>query len=237
MSWVEARAEERPSVEELREFLAERVPDYMIPCPDCTTLKRCRPRRAEDRSGCATGEQCVDAALDILNPWHLATTLNAACRPSGRKSSMSGQLEYGTSSLRWAVIRSVRRGCCSKSSANSVRIYRSPQCSRRQRLRVWRRRFAAIALMRHGSRLFRFSRMGHLRRCSWSAGFRRSHSWRGMLGEDQPLIGSTVPDKLKMRLPYDLAEFAAHQVDSILRVQKGRPLSSRRVQRRRHTCL
>ena len=31
VAWVASRAEERPSIKELREFLAERVPEYMIP--------------------------------------------------------------------------------------------------------------------------------------------------------------------------------------------------------------
>jgi amino acid adenylation domain-containing protein len=43
------------------------------------------------------------------------------------------------------------------------------------------------------------------------------------LGHDQPMIGVTVPDELKMRLPYKLEELAASQVASILDYQDAGP--------------
>ena len=47
------------------------------------------------------------------------------------------------------------------------------------------------------------------------------------LGRDQPMIGLTIPDDLRMRLPYNLEEFAASQVDSILKCKPAGPYSSR----------
>ena len=43
------------------------------------------------------------------------------------------------------------------------------------------------------------------------------------LGRDQPMIGLTIPDDLRMRLPYKLEELAAWQVDSILKYQDAGP--------------
>jgi acyl-CoA synthetase (AMP-forming)/AMP-acid ligase II/thioesterase domain-containing protein len=43
------------------------------------------------------------------------------------------------------------------------------------------------------------------------------------LGQDQPVIGLTVPDELRMRLPYKLEELAAYEVNSILKYQDARP--------------
>ena len=70
--------------------------------------------------------------------------------------------------------------------------------------------FATVPIQPHGSRAPLFV----------VGGFPAFTQLAKHLGEDQPLIGLTVPDELKMRLPYNLAEFAAHQVNSILRVQK-----------------
>ena len=86
--------------------------------------------------------------------------------------------------------------------------------------------FATVPIQPHGSRAPLFV----------VGGFRAFRQLPKHLGEDQPLIGLTVPDELKMRLPYDLAEFAAHQVN-YLEDPEGRPLFRRRVQRRRCTCL
>jgi len=41
------------------------------------------------------------------------------------------------------------------------------------------------------------------------------------LGQDQPIIGLTVPDEIRMRLPYKLEELAAYEVDSILQYQEA----------------
>ena len=43
------------------------------------------------------------------------------------------------------------------------------------------------------------------------------------LGRDQPMIGLTLPDDLRMRLPYNLEELAASQVDSILKCRPAGP--------------
>ena len=73
--------------------------------------------------------------------------------------------------------------------------------------------FATVPIQPHGSRAPLFV----------VGGFPAFTQLAKHLGEDQPLIGLTVPDELKMRLPYNLAEFAAHQVNSILRVQRDGP--------------
>jgi amino acid adenylation domain-containing protein len=43
------------------------------------------------------------------------------------------------------------------------------------------------------------------------------------LGDDQPVIGLTVPDELKMRLPYKIEELGAYQAASILQYQSNGP--------------
>ena len=73
--------------------------------------------------------------------------------------------------------------------------------------------FATVPIQPHGSRAPLFV----------VGGFRAFRQLAKHLGEDQPMIGLTVPDELKMRLPYNLAEFAAHQVNSILKVQNDGP--------------
>jgi amino acid adenylation domain-containing protein len=44
------------------------------------------------------------------------------------------------------------------------------------------------------------------------------------LGNDRPLIGLSIPDELRMRLPYSLEQFAGIQADSILNLNKGEPI-------------
>jgi oxalate---CoA ligase len=46
-------------------------------------------------------------------------------------------------------------------------------------------------------------------------------AWR--LGLDQPVLGVAVPNELKLRMPYRLEEFAAAQVESILKYQTSGP--------------
>ena len=43
------------------------------------------------------------------------------------------------------------------------------------------------------------------------------------MGHDQPFVGLAIPDEMRMRMPYRLEEFAAHQVNSILRYQDAGP--------------
>ncbi|HEV2171010.1 MAG TPA: amino acid adenylation domain-containing protein, partial [Candidatus Binatus sp.] len=43
------------------------------------------------------------------------------------------------------------------------------------------------------------------------------------LGQDQPVVGLTVSDELRMRLPYNVEELAAYQVNSILNYQDVGP--------------
>ena len=73
--------------------------------------------------------------------------------------------------------------------------------------------FETVPIQPHGSRAPLFV----------VGGFRAFRQLPRHLGEDQPIIGLTVPDELKMRLPYNLAEFAAYQVNSILKVQQDGP--------------
>jgi amino acid adenylation domain-containing protein len=44
------------------------------------------------------------------------------------------------------------------------------------------------------------------------------------LGIDRPLIGLSLPDELRMRLPYSLQQFAAIQAKAILDLNKGEPI-------------
>ena len=44
------------------------------------------------------------------------------------------------------------------------------------------------------------------------------------LGTQRPMLGLTIPDELRMRLPYDLKQLAALQVKSILALNKGEPV-------------
>ena len=46
-------------------------------------------------------------------------------------------------------------------------------------------------------------------------------AWR--LGLDQPVLGVTIPNELKLRIPYRVEELAAAQVDSILKFQPSGP--------------
>jgi amino acid adenylation domain-containing protein len=44
------------------------------------------------------------------------------------------------------------------------------------------------------------------------------------LGTDRPLIGLSIPDEVRMRLPYDLEQFAGIQARAILDLNKGEPI-------------
>ncbi len=44
------------------------------------------------------------------------------------------------------------------------------------------------------------------------------------LGTQRPMIGLSIPEELRMRLPYDLKQLAALQVKSILTLNKGEPI-------------
>ena len=44
------------------------------------------------------------------------------------------------------------------------------------------------------------------------------------LGTDRPLIGLSIPDELRMRLPYNLEQLAGIQASSILDLNKGEPI-------------
>ncbi len=44
------------------------------------------------------------------------------------------------------------------------------------------------------------------------------------LGNDRPLIGLSIPEEIRMRLPYSLEQFAGIQAKSILNLNKGEPI-------------
>ena len=226
-SWVHARAEESSRASRnCAEFLDERVPDYMIQPPGLHTLKSCRlmPNGKIDRANLPPlGEQCVDRGTRILNLWHRATTSERRLqtiweeildvRPIGVRHEFFALGGHSLSAAR--VLFKIKREF--SSDIPLAAMFQAPTieglAAKIRGDSTDEARFATVPIQPHGSLAPLFV----------VGGFPAFTQLARHLGEDQPLIGLTVPDELKMRLPYNLAEFAAHQVNSILRVQKDGP--------------
>ena len=222
VGYIAARTGSSPSANELRSYLEEKLPDYMVPAAfaiietlpltpngkiDRANLPPLDATRVADRLEFVAPRDDTERRLQAI--WEEILDV----RPIGVRHEFFALGGHSLSAAR--VLFKIKREF--SSDIPLAAMFQAPTieglAAKIRGDSTDEARFATVPIQPHGSLAPLFV----------VGGFPAFTQLARHLGEDQPLIGLTVPDELKMRLPYNLAEFAAHQVNSILRVQKDGP--------------
>ncbi|MGC2442180.1 amino acid adenylation domain-containing protein [Candidatus Binatus sp.] len=222
VAFVEAKTGEPPTAAAMRAFLGESMPVYMIPTrfvllDRIALTPNSKVDRAQlpslDESHSHTAQQYLEPRDDIERRLQTIWEQVLNIRPIGVRHEF---FDLGGHSLNAAKVLSkiAREFNCRIPLAA---MFPAPTIeSLAARIRDYGRdgaQRATVPIQPHGS----------LPPLFVAGNFQVFKDLAQYLGRDQPMIGLTIPDDLRMRLPYNLEEFAASQVDSILKCKPAGP--------------